>query len=94
MLSIFQTDDLNGLKAFLASGYNEKDLHKEIPADAPKILLHLPPLVSVAVFYGSFKCAVYMIRERYDLFTADSVPFIFFFKFSKNHLNHFLNIIL
>lgn len=75
MLSILKNDDLNGLKAFLASGYNEKDLPKEFNEDTPKMLLHSPPLISVAAYYGSIKCIIFMIREGYDLFTADLIHF-------------------
>ena len=79
MLSILQNDDLDGLKAFVSSGYTEKDLLNEIHKDSPKILLHSPPLISVAAYYGSVKCTTYLIREGYDLFIADSVLFLFFF---------------
>ena len=75
MIGILQNDDLDGLKAFLSSGYTDKDLQKEINQDSPKMLLHSPPLISVAAFFGSVKCTTYLIREGYDLFTADLVPF-------------------
>ena len=95
MLSILQNDDLDGLKAFVSSGYTEKDLLNEIHKDSPKILLHSPPLISVAAYYGSVKCTTYLIREGYDLFQPDLVPFslIFnqiFFPFPNNSKNGFL----
>ena len=84
MLGILQNDDLDGLKAFLSSGFTDNDLWKEITEDSPKLLLHNPPLISVAAFYGSVKCTTYLIREGYDLFIADLVPFlIFYFKSKK-----------
>lgn len=75
MLNILKNDDLNGLKAFISSGYNEKDLAKEFDGETPKMLLHSPPLISVAAYFGSIKCVIFMIREGYDLFTADLIHF-------------------
>ena len=79
MLGILQNDDLDGLKAFLSSGFTDHDLWKEITENSPKLLQHSPPLISVAAYYGSVKCTTYLIREGYDLFIADSVLFLFFF---------------
>lgn len=72
MLNILKYDDLDGIKAFISSGYKEEDFWKDIGEDAPKMLQYKPSFISAAAYFGAVKCAVFLIENGYSLFVPDS----------------------
>lgn len=77
MLNILRNDDLDGITAFIASGYTEENFWNDIDDDAPKMLQHHPSFISAAAYFGAVKCTVFLIQNGNNLFVPDLILFIF-----------------
>jgi hypothetical protein len=68
-----QKDDLDSLKVYVPSlirAFMCLDLNHLTTAD---LLLHQPPLLSIAVFFSALNCAAFLLENGADLNATDNV---------------------
>jgi hypothetical protein len=53
----------------------------QVPQGVPKILTQNPPLISLAAFFGAFRCLQFFLEQGMDLFTPDKKVFLFCMEF-------------
>ena len=76
MYEAIEKDNIAEVQQLIASGYDISQPLTEIPPEANHFLLHKPPLISVAAYFGSLKCLRLFLDQGLDVYNADQVLFL------------------